>query len=629
MKIMTISAIAGLCFGANLMAPAVAQEVDEIVVSATGIPTPAAQIGASVDVITAEELENLQVTYLQDALSGLKGITFDQEGTTGGIGNLRMRGLGRQNIVVFIDGVNMADAADIQGGAEIANLLVEDIERIEVMRGPNSVLYGSNAVAGVIDIRTKSAGGSQKASLSATTGANELAQVKLGTSGEAANGRVGYRVSLQSVAVSSPSEFDEQDTDYSENEDYKNTTASGQLEVQLSDLTSLSLNLRSAVSSADTDGYDPISDPISYSKLDGHFGTDTVQNLIRLSLDSEVSDVLSLNLNHSFLGNYRDGFAEVGSTYWYDGERETSQVRAEYTLSDASYLHLGAEQKNESLLQAGFDREVEAETQAAFSVWHMKLGMAHTTLGWRHDDHETFGSNSSWRFGLSLPFNDSFITRLNAGTGYRAPSLYELFGKDATCINGMCGNLELEPEKSDSVELGFAVEPSGKSWVLDVGYFDIETENRIFYQNVGPNTYEGNYQNDDGQSTSTGTEASLGVDVTDTVSVDISYSRINSRTASGSIQNNQPRRLWSFNGYYKSNDGKTNLSVTARQVTDRYRSSIRQEDYFVMGFAYGYQLTPTVKLNLAGDNIWDEHYQTVPGKSTPRRTWNLGLTASF
>jgi vitamin B12 transporter len=625
MKNIQLSALAGLCLSASLMAPALAQEVDEIIVSATGIPTPVAQIGASVDVLTAEDLENQQVIYLQDALRGLKGITFDQEGTIGGIGNVRMRGLDRQNIVVFIDGVNVADAADVQGGAEIANLLVGDIERIEVMRGPNSVLYGSNAVAGVIDIRTKSAGGSPRQSLSVTAGANELAQMKLSKSGETASGRVGYHVSLQSLEVSSPSEFDEEDTDYSENEDYENTTASGKMDVKLSDFTSLSLHLRSAVSSADTDGYDPN----NFAKIDGHFGTETMQNLIRVSVDSEISDDLSLDLSHSFLGNYRDGFAEVGSTYWYDGERETSLVRAKYALSDDGYLHIGAEQKKETLLQAGLDSEVEAQTQAAFGVWHTKVGSAHATLGLRHDDHETFGSNASWRFGLSLPLANYLTTRANAGTGYRAPSLYELFGRDETCLNDLCGNIELEPEESESVELGIFIEPDGAPFALDIGYFDIETENRIFYKNIGAPTYEGDYQNDVGQSTSTGTEMSLVLKVSQTLKADISYSRINSKDASDGIKDNQPRRLWSFEGLYVGADKKTTVSVNARKVTDRYRSEIRQEDYFVMGFAYGYLFTDAVKLSVTGDNILDEHYQTVPGKSTPRRTFNIGLTASF
>ena len=108
---------------------------DEIVVSATGVPTPAAQIGASVDVINKADISKKNIQLLPDALLGLKGLTFEQEGTTGGIGYLRMRGLDRQNVIVLIDGVNIADAADPNGGAEISNMTLSDVEKIEVLRG--------------------------------------------------------------------------------------------------------------------------------------------------------------------------------------------------------------------------------------------------------------------------------------------------------------------------------------------------------------------------------------------------------------------------------------------------------------------------------------------------------------
>ena len=102
-------------------ASAAAQDTppDEIVVSATGVPTPASQIGASVDVIKQKDISKKNIQLLPDAMMGLKGLTFEQEGTTGGIGYLRMRGLDRQNVIVLVDGVNIADAADVSGGAEI------------------------------------------------------------------------------------------------------------------------------------------------------------------------------------------------------------------------------------------------------------------------------------------------------------------------------------------------------------------------------------------------------------------------------------------------------------------------------------------------------------------------------
>lgn len=617
--------IMGGLLAALITAPAVAQETDEIIVSATGIPTPAAQIGASVDVITAADLEAQQITYLQDAISGLKGVTFAQEGTTGGVGYLRMRGLDRQNVVVFIDGVNMADAADIQGGPEIGNLLVGDIERVEVMRGANSVLYGSNAVAGVIDIRTKSAGGAPTMRASVLTGSNELKQMQISASGEGAQGRLGYHLSVQSIDVSPPSELDEENTQFSEDEDYENVTASGSLNFRVIEGTSISLKLRSAVSSADIDGYHPV----TFANVDGHFGTDTEQNLIRLSGESQLSDALTVRASHSFLGNYRDTFAEMGDTYWYDGERETSQVNVEYNLSETGYIHLGVEQKDESLSQIGLDDDVDAGTQSAFGVWHGQLAGAFTSLGVRHDAFDSFGSHVSWRAGLSMPLVDHVTMRVNAGVGYRAPSLYELYGRDAYCVDGLCGNTALDPEESDSVDIGFAIEPKTLPIAFDVTYFDIETDNRIFYKSVGPPTYLGNYQNDTGQSTSTGTEMSVSGDLGKNFGFQINYTRVNPRTAAGVIQNNQPRRLWAFSGDYHSDDGKSSLSVTARQVNDRYRSAIRQEDYFLMGFAYTRALSESLTLTLSGDNIWDEHYQTTPLKSTPRRRFTFGLTADF
>ena len=159
MKIMTISAIAGLCLGASLIAPAVAQEVDEIVVSATGIPTPAAQIGASVDVITAEELENLQVTYLQDALTNLAGVAAYSSGGVGSTSNVFLRGMTGKYSGVYVDGVQINDPASQQ--ASWANLPTHGLSRVEVLRGTQGVLYGSEAIGGAINLFTAYGGKTQ------------------------------------------------------------------------------------------------------------------------------------------------------------------------------------------------------------------------------------------------------------------------------------------------------------------------------------------------------------------------------------------------------------------------------------------------------------------------------------
>ena len=194
-----------------------AQEaIPEIVVSATGISTPSAQIGASVSVVSRQDLQDAQVVHLQDALSHLKGVYFRQTGGIGGLTSLQMRGLTRQNIVVLIDGNNMADAADANGGAEIANVMVADIERIEVFRGANSVLFGSNAVAGVINIITRQPGSAEEVEVSMKTGSHNRLELSGQVIGRSENDRVGYRLTVATLDAAFASELDEENTHYGE-----------------------------------------------------------------------------------------------------------------------------------------------------------------------------------------------------------------------------------------------------------------------------------------------------------------------------------------------------------------------------------------------------------------------------
>jgi len=602
-----------------------ADAVDQIVVTATGVPTPASQIGATLDVITRQQLENQQVVYLQEALSQLKGVYFRQEGNVGGLGYLQMRGLERQNTLVLIDGNNMSDAADANGGAEIAHILVADIERIEVIRGGNSVLYGSNAIAGVVNIITRKAGDEAGTQIRLTSGSHQLREAVVHSSGKSANGRIGYRFSVQSVDVQPPSELDEENTSYYKNEDYENLTFSGALDVQLSDATHASFLARAVRASVNTDGFDPQ----SHAPVDGDFGTDTDQNMFIAHVETQAMDALTISAKYSFFANHRDTFAEVGDTYWYDGERQSWEVRAAYFLNETDYINLGVEQKTESLLQNGLSAEKQVDTQAVFALLHQQFGQLSTSLGLRHDEHDNFGSQDSWRFGTVYQITDYMAATASAGTAFRAPSLYELFGEDATCIDGMCGNPNLSPEESDVMDIGLRFGGEALPFRAAVTYFDIETENRIFYENIGPPSYAGNYQNDSGQSSSSGTELSVEVPLAAQWEVGFSATKLNPRTASGGIQNSQPRQVYSADLNFAAADNQSHWRLSAQQVRDRYIYNNLQEDYLVLGSSYDRVLSNGWKLQAQISNLLDEHYQTSANKSTPRRRVKIALSTEF
>ena len=598
--------------------------VYELVVTATGIATPASEIGASLDVITREDLEARQVVYLQDALSQLKGMYFSQEGGTGGAGFLRMRGLQRQNMSILIDGNNMADAADLNGGAEIAHILVSDIERVEVIRGGNSVLYGSNAVAGVVNIITRKPTDETVLETRLALGSHRLREASAHVSGRSENGRLGYRLSAHSVDVSPPSELDEEIDGYGENEDYENITLSAALDVKLTEKTTATFLARNVRAAANTDGYDADSE-----NVDGHFGMDTRQNLLTAQVETAMSQGLSVSAKYSFFGNYRDSFAEVGDTYWYDGERETMEARAAYALNATDYVHLGVESKTESLLQKGLSTEKQVDTQAVFALLHTQIGELSTSFGLRSDDHDKFGGQSSWRFGATYPLTERVLLTSSAGTAYRAPSLYELFGEDTTCLGGLCGNQNLSPEESDSVDVGIRFTSESFPSIWEISYFDIETENRIFYKSDGWPNYIGNYQNDVGQSSSTGTELSVDVPIFAQLDIGFTATHVNPRKADGSIQDSQPRQVYSANIFYSAQDGRSHWGLSALQAQDRYMFGTLQEDFLIIGASYDVLLGENMKLEAKIDNLLDEHYRTSYRKSTPRRRLKLGLRARF
>jgi vitamin B12 transporter len=604
-----------------------AQEaIPEIVVSATGISTPSAQIGASVSVVSRQDLQDAQVVHLQDALSHLKGVYFRQTGGIGGLTSLQMRGLTRQNIVVLIDGNNMADAADANGGAEIANVMVADIERIEVFRGANSVLFGSNAVAGVINIITRQPGSAEEVEVSMKTGSHNRLELSGQVIGRSENDRVGYRLTVATLDAAFASELDEENTHYGEREDYKNTTVSGAVNVKLTELTSLSFLARAVHASADTDG---TTGSPNWAVVDGHYGTNTDQNLLTAGFETQVSENLIVEGNYSFFGNYRDSYAEQGETYWYDGERETIDARAVYFMSDDTYVNFGLESKIEKLLQNGLASEKQVDTESLFGVLHHAVGNLSTNLGVRLDDHEKFGSQTSWRVGAVYAITPHIASTLNVGTAYRAPSLYELFGEDASCTDGLCGNEDLSPEESDSYDVGLRVALATMPVSFEVNYFDIRTENRIYYKSVGPPTWLGNFQNDSGESTSTGTEASLHAALSKQLDLRLSAAKINPRTATKAIQNQQARRTISAQLSYRLNDGKSRLGLSAFRASDRFVSGQSQEDYLVVDATYSRVLSDTWTLEAKINNLFDEHYRVDKAKSTPRSSGTIGLRGRF
>lgn len=596
-----------------LIQTAVAQSVDEVVVTATGLPRPLGEVGSSISVVTAQDIAVKQDDFAHQALARLAGFSFDQDGD---VGFLRIRGFDRQYATILVDGVNIGDAADPQGAAELAHLFTEDIARIEVLRGSQSVLYGSNAIAGTVNIMTQRAQEGLEGQWKLESGSERSRRSSFSLSGGA--GPVSGRVSLGALDKEPKSEF----KFGSENEDHEALTLSGRLDIAASDTVSVAMVGRYLKAATDHDGYDPD----TYAPVDGWFGTDTQAASGHVAVTSLLGDGrLELTIRAGLSQRRRDSYEQIGPHYWYDGERSTVSVTGKAMVTSELGLFFGHERQREEFAQAGLAQK-ELDHEASFIMGQVDITPnAHASLGLRRDDHEKFGSHDSWRFALAYHFQPNIILRAARGTGFRAPSLYELFGEDPFCLGGLCGNQALEPEKSVSSDVG--LEWSTPHAKLGLNLYRIAINNRIEY--VGPPpSFLGNYQNVMGKSMSEGLEVSGALNWWGwRLAANISYT--DPRNADGTIRNKQPRQLLNFEADHDFADGKGSFGMSWRHVGHRYIYGTRQEDYGLAQLRLKWRFRENITALLRAENILDDDYEVATGKSTPGRSIFLGLTGVF
>ena len=283
----------GLLAALTLTSPVWAEEVDEIVVSATGIPTPISQIGSSVDIITAEDLERQQITYLQDALK-LKGINVPQNGGPGTLSNVFLRGLPGKYTNLVVDGISMFDPNSNQ---VLWNDVVTDgVDQVEILRGAQGVLYGSNTVAGVISQFT-AIGGGESQRLRVELGEFSTRKVALTGKGGGEFAEYGYAISKVDTDGFSAAARPEGSSAAFDDDAYRQTTINGKVRVDVTEGVSLNAVIRHIEGELETDTNAGVDNEFKSEKfertagrfaLEGNFG-DWVHQLGATVYDSDVT----------------------------------------------------------------------------------------------------------------------------------------------------------------------------------------------------------------------------------------------------------------------------------------------------------------------------------------------------
>ena len=608
----TSTALAALACG--LAAPVAAQDafaIPEIVVSANIGETEASRTGASVSVLDAAEIEKTGETRLIDILARLPGVAITSNGPLGGVAGVTIRGVSRNYVKVLFDGIDIADPSGPQVAYDFGRLTRFGLDRVEVLRGSQSAVYGSQAVAGVISLGTAlpdAVGTEQRAAIEAGSYETLSGSYSFGTRTE--TGALGLTLShLRTDGFSAANE----DDGNTEADGYEATRLSVRGEAILGDVT-LSFAGFAERSEGDYDEgfgsavFDGTPDEVSEAtsrglRLGAEFDAFGLSHEIALS---------GFRIDRTLSGTNGFGAFEFG----YVGERDRLSWIAARQIG-AGRLSFGADATRDSYSNDfGFGAAGEEfTTTGVFAEYDVALSDAlDVTATLRHDDHSAFGGYLTGRLAAAWRAGPDTILRFSAGTGFRAPSGYEL-------ADPFAGNPDLTPEESRSVDLGIE-HRFGADGMIRATLFDIETENLIDYSFA---TFT--YQQVPGTTKRRGLELEARQAVTPGLTLTGAYTYTDSETPAG------------IAGAWSTEFGRHQLALGLdADLSDRLTASIgllhvadrpTLPDYTTANATFTYDLGNAAEAYLRVENLADEDYELVDGYGTSGRAFHVGLRKSF
>ncbi len=589
-----------------------------VVVSATREPIPAADVGSTVSIITGEELEQRQIRLVSDALRAVPGVAVTRSGPVGALSQVRIRGAESNQTVVLVDGVKLNDP--FTGEVDFAHLLTAEVDRIEVLRGPQSVIFGSEAIGGVVSIYTKRGAPGTQYGVFAEGGSFGTGQGSAAVRGANESGNFALSVAGITTDGTNISRFG------SEKDGYSNWTLNGTGTWNATPDTSLYGTLRYVNSRTQFDpqdfGFPPgptyglVIDGDDNSKFDQFTGRVGGRHL---SFDGRWENQLSMSGTQT----NNDTYALGDFTSGWKGERTSYQYQTVVRAPESAWapvLTLAAEYQDQRFKYQGpsFDAPQNQSQQndltsvAGELRFRMPTETA-LTLSLRQDWNTLFKDSTTWRVTAAQPVAEWVKLRTSVGTGVTNPSFFELFGFIPGTFDP---NPNLKPEESTGFDVGADIGfDRGRGQFSVTGFYADLTDEIVNVFN--PNTFRTTVANLEGTSRRSGVELEMTWAITNAWSLYASYSYIDSQQPDGQQEVRRPRNLAA--AAVNFNDGRWGANLTvdfngAQQDLDftTFASSrVTLASYTLVGLSGFYQVMRDVQLTARIDNLLDQNYEEV------------------
>lgn len=597
---------------------------DAITVIATGSETPLAKTGQAVTVITAAEIQSIQGPDITRVLERVPGLTITRNGGPGSFTGVRLRGSDAEQVLVLVDGVRLEDVSAPSGGFDFGTLTPGGVERIDVLRGSNSIVWGSAAIGGVIAVQSRDFNGVEA---SAELGANDsyLADAAAGLSSDfgalTLNGGYSRSDGVSAAAVGT------------EPDGFRQWRVGGRGRVNLTQELAVVATARYADTRTDIDGFPAP----NYTFADTPEYQTTRQASGRVGLRYTGSD-LTLNTGFALSDTKRDYFDPTFGTdpsYGYKGRSERVDLTGRLNLPADFTLDFGGDSEW-TRFSSTFDTEAKARLTSGHALLGWSTDRASIAAGVRVDDHSRFGT--AWTFGANGSFElvENLRLRASYGEGFKAPTLYQLLSE--------YGNTALNPERSKSYDAGLEWGAAYGKVHAAVTLFRRDSRNLItfvscFGNNAGIcfNRPNGTYDNV-GLARAQGVEAQLGARPTDTLHLQAAYTYLETENRTRGTANfgkdlaRRPAHALTLSSDWTSPLAGLTLGADLRLVGDSFDNASntrRLDGYALTTVRASFPLTEKVELYGRVENVFDEAYETVANYGTWGRSAYIGIRARY
>lgn len=595
--------------------------VDEtMIVTASRIETPQSQVMAPVSVVTADDIDRLQISHMGDLLSRMTSVESVSSGGPGTTTGIFVRGGNTNHTLVLVDGVRINSATN--GNTAIEMIDVSNIERVELVRGASSSLYGSDAISGVINIITKKEQQSPL-KIQAEYGSQEWSRVQARLAGSSEATR--WNLSLGHETLDG---FDRREDNAFGNDDddnYRNTHVAANVTHNWTDTLTSSLSYQ--LDKGESEGDDVRCSNSSGVCLPYQISRVEVLNLLtdwqvtdKFLLKGQIAQSVDLS-ESSDDGATPQELVNLESSF--KTTRDTYLVQGNYSFNEALTLVVGSEYYNDRVKSSGDLSQSSRENMAFFGEAQVTLGKHQFLLGIRNDDNEAFGSHNTESISWGYQLTESTRVIASWGTAFHAPTFNDLYWPaDPYGI----GNPDLTPEESENMEL--AVKWNRGAHSLSGAVFKNRIDGLIDWAPVDPNNYYGQWTPSNLDDVRIkGFELSYGYQL-GALSANANYTWIDADDlATDDRLANRARRIFNVDVDYRV--GALTVGTRIKARSDRMTNSSAEPQlpgYGLVDVRASYTFSDDLILDATLTNALDKEYQERLGFNEEGRGFKVGIT---